>query len=338
MRVSNPISNSMAEGPRFIAPNYVFVAIEVVAIGLSFAPRTATQPARDAWREALRPGLAALGGTADWIGNRWAEFRCGDAKLPEAERKITALNDQVRLLQTQLLLAQSDRAPGRKSTTGEKLPSDASQPLLVSQTISARVLGRQAQMFLPPRELLNIGKAQGAKPRALVVDDSDEGNNVGASPLLDEGRDAAVQPGRLVVAGSRVWGKVAETGLHTSTVQRVTDVGYRDLVQLARERDGKLQFTGRGMLMGRGESLCKVEMVESNVAVTVGDLVFTADDGVLDAPLVYGRVARVARKSGGSQWEIWMEPAIDKQQTPSRVAVLKMELNPARFASNTAAQ
>jgi cell shape-determining protein MreC len=150
---------------------------------------------------------------------------------------------------------------------------------------------------------------------------------------LDEGHDAAVQKGRLVLAGSRVWGKVAEIGLHTSTVQRVTDVGYRDLVQLARKQDDKLRFAGRGILAGRGEALCKIEMVEAAQAVTVGDLVFTVDDGVLDAPLLYGRVARVERKPGAAQWEVWMEPAVDGKSAPARVAVLKMDLNPARLAA-----
>jgi cell shape-determining protein MreC len=181
--------------------------------------------------------------------------------------------------------------------------------------------------------LLDVGKSQGVKSRALVVDDIDSVWKSSAAPLLDEGRDAAVQTGRLVLAGSRVWGKVSEAGPHTSTVQRVSDVGYRDLVQLARQRNGKLQFTGRGVLVGRGEALCKIEMVEAAQTVTVGDLVFTVDDGVLDAPLLYGRVARVERKLAAAQWEIWMETAVDSRSAPARVAVLKMDLNPVRLAN-----
>ena len=257
----------------------------------------------------------ALGGTADWIGNRWAEFRCGDSKLPEAEEKIAVLNDQVRRLQMQVLLARSDRSidvAGETATPSQKESDSASPPpLLITQTVSARVLGRQAQMFLPPRELLDVGKSQGAKSRALVIDDPNVSLSFSSAPLLDEGQDAAVQMGRLVLAGSRVWGKVAEIGPHTSTVQRVTDAGYRDLVQLARKQDDKLRFAGRGILAGRGEPLCKIEMVEAAQPVTVGDLVFTVDDGVLDAPLLYGRVARVERKPGAAQWEVWMEPAVD---------------------------
>jgi cell shape-determining protein MreC len=315
---------------RMLSPSLVLAATLAAALGLGFAPRGTTQPLRDAWREALRPGLVVLANTTDWIGSRWAEFRCGDSRLPEAEQKIVALNDQIRTLQTQLLLARSDRAGG----SADEL-NDHSQPppLLLPQTIAARVLGRQSQMFLPPRELLDVGKLRGAKPQALVIDDGGLSRAASAAPLLDEGSDAAVKSGRLVLAGSRVWGKVAETGLHTSTVQRVTDAGYRDLVQLARSKDGRLHFAARGMLTGRGEPLCKIEMVEAAEPVTVGDLVFTVDDGVLDTPLLYGRVARVERKPGAAQWEIWMEPAVDSRSSPAHVAVLKMELNPARLAS-----
>jgi hypothetical protein len=317
-----------------ISPSVVLAAILAAALALGFTPRGTTEPLRDAWREALRPGLLALGSTADWIGNRWAEFRCGDSKLPEAERKIVALNDQLRKLQTQLFLARTDHVSDDSVHQPDQARSVSDPtnppPLLISQTVSARVLGRQAQMFLPPRELLDVGKSQGAKSRALVIDDS---ATLSVAPLLDEGHDAAMQTGRLVLAGSRVWGKVAEVGPHTSTVQRVSDAGYRDLVQLARQQDGKLQFAGRGMLVGRGEPLCKIEMVESAQAVTIGDLVFTVDDGVLDAPLLYGRVARVERKPEAQQWDIWMEPALNARTSPARVAVLKMELNPARLAS-----
>ncbi|HTQ40510.1 MAG TPA: rod shape-determining protein MreC [Pirellulales bacterium] len=333
MQVSDPLDQRWL----LISPAMLLAATWAAALALAFTPQRITGSLRDAWREALRPSLVALSNTGDWIGNRWAEFRCGDSRLPEAEQKIAALNEQLRTLRTQLLLAHSDRPPGPPSQ-----PHDLGQPppLLIAQSISARVLGRQAQMFLPPRDLLDVGRTKGATPQALVLDDgaissasSISSAITSAAPLLDQGHDAAVQRGRLVLAGARVWGKVAEAGPHTSTVQRVTDPGYRDLVQLARQQDGRLHFAARGMLVGRGEALCKIEMVEAADLVTVGDLVFTVDDGVLDAPLLYGRVARVERKPGSTQWEIWMEPAVEAHSPPTQVTVLRMELNPARLAA-----
>ena len=93
-----------------------------------------------------------------------------------------------------------------------------------------------------------------------------------------------------MLAGSRVWGKVADVGPHTCTVRRITDAGYRDLVQLATSREGRLHFSARGVLVGAGERLCKIELVETTEPVAVGDLVFTADDGVLQSPLLYGKI------------------------------------------------
>ena len=148
---------------------------------------------------------------------------------------------------------------------------------------------------------------------ALVVENS----LASAEPqLLDQGRDAGIAPGGMVLAGARIWGKITAVGPHTSTVQRVTDSGYRDLVQLASQRDGRLHFAARGMLVGHGERLCKVELVEASEPITVGDLVFSADDGVLDVPLLYGRIARLERKPAAGQWEIWMEPALPVSAPP----------------------
>jgi rod shape-determining protein MreC len=313
-----------------ISPGLVTAVILAAALGLAFVPRPATQKVRGVWREALWPGLIALSDASQWASDRWAEFRCGDSKLPEAERKIAALSDQVRTLQTQLLLAHSDRP---SAATEENSDSTHLPPLLVAQSISARVLGQQAQLFLPPRDLLDAGQTKGIKTHALVIDDNRASADAAGVPLLDEGRDGSIQQGRLVLAGSRVWGKIAETGPHTSTVQRVTDQGYRDVVQIARRQDGHLHFAARGMLVGEGQGLCKIETLQVTQPVTVGDLVFTADDGALDVPLLYGSVARVERKAGATQWEIWMQPAVEANSLPTQVAVLTMELNPARIAA-----
>src|SRR5262249_27021480 len=97
-------------------------------------------------------------------------------------------------------------------------------------------------------------------------------------------------------------------------------------------------FAARGMLTGDGQGLCKIETLQVTQPVTVGDLVFTADDGALDVPLLYGSVARVERKAGATQWEVWMQPAVDAKSLPAQVAVLTMELNPARVATTGSGQ
>jgi cell shape-determining protein MreC len=305
---------------------WAILAIGMAAsVALLFLPSPVTQFLRNGWREALLPGLQVLNTTAQWTCDRWSEFRnSGNAAPDDHALQIAALQDRIRQLETQLVLAQSDvhRVAGDLKNAA-RLPA-----LLVSQAISARVLGRQAQSFLQVGDLLDGGKSRGITPQALVI----ENPQINAPQLLDQGRDAGIAQGNAVLAGARIWGRITEVGAHTSTVQRLTDNGYRDLVQLASKREGRLQFVARGVLVGRGEPLCKIELVETNEPITVGDLVFGADDGVVDVPLVYGRIARLERKPAALHWEIWMEPALSAASPPAQVTVLEMKLNPQRLA------
>jgi cell shape-determining protein MreC len=300
----------------------------VVALGLALAPRIVGETARAAWREAMRPGQVLLNSVVDLAQQRRAtpDAQTTSAGL-ESEQQVALLSERVRRLEAELLTASAAEAK-----IAAELP-----PLLVTQTISARVLGRQSKAFLQSRDMLDVGRTRGVVATSLVVESPtasrkpSQKSSPNDAALIDRGRDANVEPGKFVLAGSRVWGKVAEAGLHTSTVQRVADLGYRDLVQLTTRREGRLQFAARGVLVGQGDG-CKVELVEATTPVMVGDLVYTVDDGVLDVPLLYGRVARLERKPGAAHWEIWVEPALSAAAPLERVSVLKTEVNPSRVA------
>jgi cell shape-determining protein MreC len=309
--------------PHWLTPRRAVLAATLgSSLALGFASNRIASPLRSAWRDTLRPGLEILDATIVWTDDFRARFRTGDdANFAQAQRQIAELNDRLRRTELQLELDESHRAA--EMAAPEK-------SLLTAQTISARVLGIQAQSFLDARQMLDAGRSRGVTARSLVIADLDPATD---RPVVDQGRDTSIRADHLVLTGSRVWGNIAEVGQHTSTVIRVTDSGFRDLVRLATPRGGKLQFLARGVLVGKGESLCKIEVVETSAPVTVGDLVLTADDGVLDAPLLYGRIARLERKSGAAHWEIWMEPAVSATDPPARVAVLRLDLNPARFAS-----
>lgn len=315
--------------PNWLTPRRAVLAATLgSALAFGFASSRIASPLRSAWRDTLRPGLQILDATIVWADDLRARFYSGeDAGLAQAQRQIAELNDRLRRAELQLQLAQSERVADAASVG---VGSKSTSPLLTAQTISARVLGKQAQSFLEARVMLDAGRSHGVTARSLVIDDLPTGAD---RPVVDQGQDASIRADHLVLTGSRVWGKIAEVGQHTSSVIRVPDSGFRDLVQLASRHDGKLRFLARGVLVGKGEPLCKIELVETGAAVTAGDLVFTADDGVLDAPLLYGRVARLERKPGAAHWEIWMEPAVPAASPPAHVAVLKLGLNPARLAS-----
>ncbi|HEY2148716.1 MAG TPA: rod shape-determining protein MreC [Pirellulales bacterium] len=258
----------------------------------------------------------------------WADGQ----RLVETEREIGTLRDENRRLAQALAAVQlsHDEASGSRSLA---LPSE---PLLRFEIVEARVLGQTAQTFLRGRDLLDFGARRGATRGALVIDsDSSDGGVIDRSgALLDAGADLGLRAGRLVIAGRRVWGKLAAVGPQTSVVERVTDRGYRDTVQLVR-RDGTagdaLRLGPRGLLVGNGEPLCRIDMIETTEPVAIGDEVWTIADGVVMSPLVYGRIVRVERPTAGSHWQCWMAPAIGSE-LPERVAVLKLELNAARVA------
>lgn len=313
---------------RLFSPALTLAAALGASIALLATPKHATQHFRAAWREALRPGQVALNTILERSQQSLAQIRNADNPSSEPAKQLAQLREEIQRLELQLELAQSNR--GVATSDGNELES--LPPLLKLHTIRARVLGRQAKAYLQNSDLISVGRTSGTVAGSLVIDDTSQ---AGAPALVDRGRDSAIQSGRLVLAGRRVWGKIAEVGPHTSTVKRITEQGYRELVQLAsRNQDGRLHFSARGILVGKGQALARIELVETKEPVTVGDLVFTPPDGIIEEPLLYGRVVRVERKAGSAYWEIWMEPAIPRTSPPAQVAVLGMEVNPSRLAAS----
>ncbi len=335
-----------------VSPKTALAVSLVLAAGLMLAPKPLTQWLRDSWRETLLPGQRALQFAANAVDRQNTSATGGEFKAADAKAQIAQLNDEIQQLRLALLVTQSIQVDSRNETVlsgddrGNCPANSPMPPLLLSQTIPARVLGRQAKAFLQAREILDVGRSRGVAADAIVVDsdrrlfvnkstkiDPQQTGSAQDAAILDQGRDGELQSGRFVLAGRRVWGKLAEVGRHTSTVQRATDAGYRDLVQVASLSEGKLRFQARGVVVGQGQPLCKIENIETSEPIAAGDLVFTADDGVLDVPLLYGRVVRLERKPGAAHWEIWMEPSVPVNSPPAQVAVLSMDLNPARLAS-----
>ncbi len=165
-------------------------------------------------------------------------------------------------------------------------------------------------------------------PGAMVVD----GENFTGIAMIDVGRDERLEPDRLAIAGRRVWGKLASVGPLTSVVRLTTDPGYRDLVELAHRDGDRLQVSARGVLVGNGEKQCRIEMVDATAAVAVDDEVYTATDGAAPGPLLYGRIAKAEHIAGQPHWRLWLEPALGDRE-PRSVAVLRMDVNPARLAA-----
>jgi cell shape-determining protein MreC len=175
-------------------------------------------------------------------------------------------------------------------------------------------------------EMLDVGSAAGVANADFVLPDT--------TAVIDWGEDAQLEPQWPVLAGGCVWGKIAEVGPHASSVLRVTEPGYRDLVRIAtlQASHDALKRAPQGVLEGTGEPLARIRMVDVTEPVEAGDVVYAVGGrGVVDAPLVYGHVARVERPLGAAHWEIWMQSAVAPDE-PEHVIVLCAEINPLRVA------
>ena len=309
---------------RLASPRAALAAGLVVSIGLMLMPVRWTGLVKGAVGTVLRPGQLGVRQLRDqggWIAHLLKERFDAIVRLAESERQRRQLEEENRRLAAELATAES-----RSSTLPDGSAQGADGRLLVTQCVPARVLGQQARAFLARHHLLDVGSRAGIEPDLMVVDLPPR--------LIDRGSDARFRAGQLVLSEGRVWGKIVEVGPLTSTVQTVTEAGYRDLVRLGGPRAGGSGSSAgpQGMLEGTGEPLARIRLIEVTEPVAAGDPVYgAAGKGLLPEPLLYGRVVRVERPVGAAHWEIWMEPAV-APGVPERVAVLRAELNPLRVA------
>jgi rod shape-determining protein MreC len=322
---------------RLTTPRGLLAALLVTAAGAHFMPDRIVDPLRGAWSALLRPAQIVTTSAMDFTHDRWTRVQAGWADgehMAECQQEIDELREQNRRLTATVSAARVGEADSaERGSTGAP-----TEPLLHAEAVDVRVLGQTAQTFLSGQEVLDFGSRAGATRGALVIDGGPKLDSATdrTNPLLDAGADLGLRSGRVVLSGRRVWGKLATVGPHTSVVQRITDRGYRDAVQIVRHGDGVGaggRLGPRGVLVGNGEAICRIELVETSEPVSVGDEVSTVADGVIPAPLVYGRITRVERPVAGAHWQIWMGPAIGGN-VPRQVAVLKLELNAARIADS----
>jgi cell shape-determining protein MreC len=303
-------------------------------ITLAALPTRWTGSAKQHVASLLRPAQEATLSLSSWCDSKtalWHDTSDNAERIRRLEQQLAAAQSRGRAAEAELLAAHTATSSGATPHVSARVADS----LLITRTIEARVLGRQARAYLGRRDLLSAGSTNGIEPEALVVDEGPQ--------QIDLGEDRDIEPGRLVLAGRRVWGKIVEVGPHTSTVRRITESGYRDLVQLASVSDGRLQFGPRGVLEGgvsedkdNGKGLCRIRLIETVEPVTVGDRVYTAGrEGMIRSPLLYGTVVRAEAAPRASHWEIWVQPAIEASRV-ERVAVLRTELNPQRVAEQPA--
>jgi hypothetical protein len=290
-------------------------AVVAVALGLGLLPASWRDRVQGAALDALGPAQAAISATQQSCRQAAARVT-GDwpGRAAALEVELAELRAERDALAAQLAV----QWPDTGAATEAEAPS-----LVQSQLVVARVLGRQAQASLAPADLLEIGLSSGVAPWALVTDAP-----AGDTPMVfDTGEGAGLAAGQLAFTGRRVLGRIGAVGLRTSTLKRVSDLGYRDLVAVAHLAEGALQITATGVLEGAGDGLCRIRHVDVSRPVDVGDYILTAEtEGLLPQPLFYGQIIRAERQPDSPHWELWMTPAAGPR--PSQAAVLRTTATP----------
>jgi cell shape-determining protein MreC len=268
----------------------------------------------------MRPGLIALSSvrqraeaTLGLVGNLGTTAR----HAAEQERELAELRERVGQLEAETIWLRSmKRDAADEESLLAKIP-----PLVRPRLVETRVLGRQAQHALARQGLLDAGIETGISEGDLLLDVPSAMIDV-PSAMIERGAAAGTAPGQLVLAGRRVWGKVAQVQSRVSLVRRATDAGYRDVVRIAQPNGERLAIGPRGMLEGSGESLCRLRLVPLTEAVAVGQWVVTeGGEGFVDGRFLYGYIQRVEQPPGAAHWDIWVRPAVS-QDLPHKVAVL----------------
>lgn len=293
---------------------YILACGLLLAAALALVPPRATQPIRQVWYTALKPGLTACDTARTWTIDRLGFLAHWRQDAEGAQRQAAAL-EQLRRERDELAAQAAALSARLESLETASLPGP---PLVSEDLVAARPLGIQSQSLLEQHGIIEAGNAQQVAAGDYVLET--------ALQSLDAGADAGVEPGMLVLAGSRVRGKLLKVGPETSTWLPVRSASYRDLVQIATAHEGRLRFGPRGVLEGTGGRLCRIKLIETTSPVAPGDYVFTVSEESPSAqPLWYGNVSQVKHVPGQSHWEIWMEPAPHQEFAP--LAILRRTIN-----------
>lgn len=237
------------------------------------------------------------------------------------ERQLTEATRQALYWQAVSARLQTERDEAIQQA-GLPVASRGANPLLDADWISARLLSRGTP--LPGWELpvINRGTDQTIAAGDLVAADG--------HLLLDVGTRDSVAIDSRVVAGRAVLGRIATAGQWTSTVQLVSDAGYRGAAQLVRQSGGAAVEGPEGVLVGLGTGRCSLQYVAATEPVRVGDLVVTPlRQPWGNGPLLYGTVTRADAAVGATHWSIDVEPLADLRKA-AEVLVLTVQPNPRR--------
>ena len=168
-------------------------------------------------------------------------------------------------------------------------------------------------------QLLELREKIGTHAVAATVSKSSLNSFMKVSRVTLDLNDASIEPGMAVLAADGLVGRIGKVGVNEAEVLLLTDKKSSIDVSIGHQ---KL----RGVLSGTGKEdslLCKVEYVEQNKSIEIGDKVYTSGLGqVYPAGLLLGIVTGVNRQKGGLYQDVFVLP-MAKLSSMAHVLVLR---------------
>jgi cell shape-determining protein MreC len=293
---------------------------------LMFAPAELVRPIRNTVRDSAGIGAKVIRAGGTTLQQVVANLRANPASQAELDRlRNEHRRDELRIRQLELERALlRDRV--KQGDQGGATPEIESEPLLLPELVTARIIGLETAAIWKGHKILDQGAAKDVAPELLVLESE--------ATVVDQGADESVGEGDVVYAGRTVIGRIAEAGRWTSTLQPITDAKFRGAAQIYRQGHAGWLPGPRGNLKGDGGPNCQLEWIATTEPVEVGDHVFTAEtDGVVPFPMYYGKVVSVTGAADSPHWEIRVEPAANLSAV-REVQVFRTRLNPLRVLAN----
>jgi rod shape-determining protein MreC len=123
----------------------------------------------------------------------------------------------------------------------------------------------------------------------------------------------------VVTGGAVLVGRVAETGLHTSKVQLITDPGSNVAAMLQQSR-------ATGLVVGQPDGSLRMLYIPQEDTVQVGDVVLTSGlGGAFPRGLVLGQVSQVVKQDFALFQEAVIHPAVDYRRVELTLVITSFQ-------------
>lgn len=294
----------------------VLAACLLAAAMFAVLPASATMPVRDLIRLAISPGQRFITWTTSAAESRWQHLV--DGKLIEQQQQIEQLHaevEQSRLRERRSQLAAeltAQRLADVERHGASLFLVEAAPSLIRPRAVRAAVLGREILSELKRRRILDRGQSHGVTSDLWVLN--------GDRPIVQAGSELSVTDGLPVFVGRCIVGRIVESGRWTSSMQFLTEPGFRARAVLARSEPDELNVAGllfgsEGMVEGRSDlsaqGLCELTQIPATEHVEVGMSVYSPVSHSVDTSMLFGKVASAELTPGALHWSVTVQPAVD---------------------------